>query len=605
MKNAHTMSHLQRMVTILFLLLLVIPLDALAQRRPGGNNQNNQPPPATSDLTLLRTTFHALYFSMIPVPSGFDPSAYNLEIASRTTCSVEDGVAAPDCFTDANWLSHVSRTVQIAQSGVEVSYGLQNLQISTRYFVAARLVDKQGVRGPISAVLIADTRTLPDQRPWTFDAFPVTVKWSSQNCSFGYDDVGSPVLAYGASGDEVRIARRNSAGWSTSRVEAGTDVGVSISLSMNDNAPAVTYGRTPLRYAEEQAGSWSFATVDPLRRTSVSWTSLAISPANGQPVVSYQSGAGQMIGFRQDGRWNTENLDPTASGNFSTISFEPNTRSLALAYAIRDPGGENLHTQLQYVVRGEEGWTRETIDSGYLVGTPSLAHHPVSGDPFILYNGRGDDGLADLRLAWRQGNEWHITRIAEGYMAGAGLAFDPDGYMYLLYGVDSRYLLVAHGPDPENLTTELVIAGNQGPPRSFMRVSPSGTPQICYLDTAAGEMRFLTRSDEAATLAGPVANANEPNMESEEIRVFGLSEGYPNPFNPVTTFTLAVDSDQAVKVEVFDVVGRRVATLFDGSVQPNRSIEIRLDAGSLPSGLYLVRARGETFSSTRRVQLIK
>lgn len=53
------------------------------------------------------------------------------------------------------------------------------------------------------------------------------------------------------------------------------------------------------------------------------------------------------------------------------------------------------------------------------------------------------------------------------------------------------------------------------------------------------------------------------------------------------------------------MLGRHVATLYDGSVPANRTEHLVLRGERLPSGLYLVRAVGEGFTVTRRVTLVR
>ncbi len=84
-----------------------------------------------------------------------------------------------------------------------------------------------------------------------------------------------------------------------------------------------------------------------------------------------------------------------------------------------------------------------------------------------------------------------------------------------------------------------------------------------------------------------------------------LSEAYPNPFNPETSIELSVALTQDVQVEVYNFQGQRVAVLFDGQMEANEARNIRMTAASLPSGAYLVRARGEHEVVTRTVTLIK
>ncbi|MDX1408512.1 MAG: proprotein convertase P-domain-containing protein, partial [Saprospiraceae bacterium] len=50
-----------------------------------------------------------------------------------------------------------------------------------------------------------------------------------------------------------------------------------------------------------------------------------------------------------------------------------------------------------------------------------------------------------------------------------------------------------------------------------------------------------------------------------------LSNAYPNPFNPQSQFTLAVAQDQLVTAELYNALGQRVATLFNGTVEADQS----------------------------------
>jgi predicted outer membrane repeat protein len=80
---------------------------------------------------------------------------------------------------------------------------------------------------------------------------------------------------------------------------------------------------------------------------------------------------------------------------------------------------------------------------------------------------------------------------------------------------------------------------------------------------------------------------------------------YPNPFRSSARINLAAKEAQVVTVEVYDVLGRRVAVLFDGEVAAGQTQALRLAGQGLASGVYLVRVTGETFTATRRVTLVR
>lgn|GEM_PF-4273500 len=86
-----------------------------------------------------------------------------------------------------------------------------------------------------------------------------------------------------------------------------------------------------------------------------------------------------------------------------------------------------------------------------------------------------------------------------------------------------------------------------------------------------------------------------------------ISEAYPNPINTATSFTLALNAPEHVDVDVdvFDMLGRRVAVLFCGSVSPHRLLRLSFDAVSLPSGSYFIRVVGESFGAARKVLFLK
>lgn len=99
-----------------------------------------------------------------------------------------------------------------------------------------------------------------------------------------------------------------------------------------------------------------------------------------------------------------------------------------------------------------------------------------------------------------------------------------------------------------------------------------------------------------------IATSNEP--EDELTRSFELNQNYPNPFNPSTIISFDLPSSSNVVLEVFDVMGRRVAQLIDGH-QPAGTHEVTFRADHLPSGVYTYRLTADGVSQTRSLTLIK
>lgn len=84
---------------------------------------------------------------------------------------------------------------------------------------------------------------------------------------------------------------------------------------------------------------------------------------------------------------------------------------------------------------------------------------------------------------------------------------------------------------------------------------------------------------------------------------------WPNPFNPTTTISFSVDREQWVTIEVFDVEGRRVATVAEQTFRPGihsvtwtgRDDQTR----AVPSGTYLVQVETSGGVEVRKISLVR
>jgi len=85
---------------------------------------------------------------------------------------------------------------------------------------------------------------------------------------------------------------------------------------------------------------------------------------------------------------------------------------------------------------------------------------------------------------------------------------------------------------------------------------------------------------------------------------FALRTPHPNPFSGVATVSYETPEAARVTLELFDVLGRRVAVLVDEDRSPG-TFETALDGRALPSGVYLVRMTAGGTVRTRRVTLLR
>lgn len=98
-----------------------------------------------------------------------------------------------------------------------------------------------------------------------------------------------------------------------------------------------------------------------------------------------------------------------------------------------------------------------------------------------------------------------------------------------------------------------------------------------------------------------LSRAEDPPNTPREIRLF---QNYPNPFNPTTTLRIALRTATNVVLEVYDVLGRRVATLVDGYLTPGEHESVWETKG-IPSGVYYARLTAGHHFETEKMILLK
>ena len=106
--------------------------------------------------------------------------------------------------------------------------------------------------------------------------------------------------------------------------------------------------------------------------------------------------------------------------------------------------------------------------------------------------------------------------------------------------------------------------------------------------------------------SGPLAIAGEIGLQPGQ---FKLHQAYPNPFNPTTTLKYEMGSAGPVSIDVFDVNGRKIRSLYNGIQIPGQH-EIRWDAKddhgrSMSSGVYLFKVNVNGKQQTAKSLLLK
>jgi hypothetical protein len=85
---------------------------------------------------------------------------------------------------------------------------------------------------------------------------------------------------------------------------------------------------------------------------------------------------------------------------------------------------------------------------------------------------------------------------------------------------------------------------------------------------------------------------------------YSLAAAYPNPFNPTTTINFAIPADTEVSISVYNLQGREVVTLANGSYDAGYHSVI-WNADTHSSGVYFVKMVAGSYVNTQKLMLVK
>ncbi|MEW5796694.1 MAG: FG-GAP-like repeat-containing protein [Candidatus Zixiibacteriota bacterium] len=156
-----------------------------------------------------------------------------------------------------------------------------------------------------------------------------------------------------------------------------------------------------------------------------------------------------------------------------------------------------------------------------------------------------------------------------------------DGYVDLTLKFDKATIVAALGPVEDGIIIPLALTGNL----------LDGTPiegYDCVVIVGAGRKPLTGR----------------PDVRSPLPSTFALAQNYPNPFNPATEITFALPVAADVRLDIFNVLGQKVATLIEQRLEAGEHRAL-WDASDQPSGVYLYRLTAGEFVESKKMLLLK
>lgn len=213
------------------------------------------------------------------------------------------------------------------------------------------------------------------------------------------------------------------------------------------------------------------------------------------------------------------------------------------------------------------------------------------GDDLLL----GSDGFSLFKSS-DEGQSWIPSLHFESVENLSGshrtiLTDENSGKIYLQF---SSSIILVSDDEGENWGIE-----NSLYPLRIDHSAISDSGELFLASTGAGVFK------NSQPITPPITIANEDEQGSEAIpSEISLHQNYPNPFNPETVIGYQLPNHAEVRLEIYDMLGRRVTLLVDGFQRAGEHT-VNFNASDLASGIYLYQLSTGSHSEIRKMTLIK
>lgn len=121
-----------------------------------------------------------------------------------------------------------------------------------------------------------------------------------------------------------------------------------------------------------------------------------------------------------------------------------------------------------------------------------------------------------------------------------------------------------------------------------------------------GVIVFNERENKSGKFRIKISDTFVTSIPSDNVKptTTELKQNYPNPFNPSTTIPVSISEFQRVKIDIYDMAGRLVQSVFDGNLS-NGNYAIPVNMERFASGVYMYRLQTNDDVQIKRMTLVK
>jgi len=272
-----------------------------------------------------------------------------------------------------------------------------------------------------------------------------------------------------------------------------------------------------------------------------------------------------------------------------------------------------------------------TINNLIIVGLPSL--------PTAAFSHTPDNGCAPLEVTFTDESTGSPTGWAWDFGDGNSSIAASPVHTYTIGGTFDVTLIVTNAGGADTLSVANAVAVTAGPTAAFSLSDTSGTAplNVIFTDNSSGsptawawdfgdggsssaanpvhsfttegsfDVRLIVTNacgPDTLTMVAAVVVSGVSAVDNNTPVPFGISQSYPNPFNPSTTIVFGLEKPGYTRLEIYDISGKRITTLVAEQKSAGQ-YEVTWRPADLSSGVYFSRLTVNGKVDTKRMTLLK